>query len=133
MSAFLVEKATIDRAMWALKYVADISFGEKYETDDLDRIGENMWNLNRKAVAFRYRLEAGESLSYKYGGSLIFSNQTLSHKIACFKAMECLIYQCTGGEQFETDPYFVMLDKAIQKMACAIVHALPEYDSASWG
>jgi hypothetical protein len=136
MSAFVVEKETIDRVMWGLKYLSETSLGNtNYELSDLDRIGANLWNLNVRAVAYRYRLTDPTETSprqYRYGGSLLFQ-QSIAHKVACLKAMECLIYQCTEGEQFETDPYFVMMEKAIQKMACAIVHDMPEYEKANWG
>jgi hypothetical protein len=139
MSAFVVERETIDRVMWGLKYISEVGFtGTNYEISDLDRIGENLWNLNLRAVAYRYRLTPTDPAvvtykHYRYGGSLLFREQPIAHKVACLKAMECLVYQCSEGEQFEADPYFKLLEKTVQRLACAIVHDMPEYEKAKWG
>ena len=133
MSSFVVEKETIDRVVWAIKYASTVSFSSQYEIDDLDRLGSRLWDLNERAVACRYRLEARGNRPYTYGGSLIYTNKSLRDLTQAFKSVECFLYQCSEGEEFENDPYFKLVQKVRSILADDIIEELPEYKEAKWG
>jgi hypothetical protein len=49
-----------------------------------------------------------------------------------FKAIHCLLYQCSEGK-VPTSRLYDELNHAAGELAQRIVQDLPEYDKASWG
>jgi hypothetical protein len=52
-------------------------------------------------------------------------------RVAAYKALRCLIYQCSEGDVTESDT-FKELEVVAGEVAHAIVSALPAYETAAW-
>lgn len=57
---------------------------------------------------------------------------TKAERIDCYKAISCLLYQCSEGNVPETS-LFGELAKLRNDLAGIIVCGLPEYEAAPWG
>jgi hypothetical protein len=139
MSAFLVDKYTIDRIVTLLDHGRRRSgyFGEMLEKElnidfaDLDwrsKLGQKMWDLNQLALGYRYG-DAEVKLTY------VFSDVSfLSSDVHLYNSLRCWLYQCCEGDIPETSKLYRIFDeKTTARIANAIVQRLPEYDEAKWG
>ena len=134
MSAFIVEKTCIDRAvsLWMTDgHGQSPSGGMPFSCDQADELGRQMIRLNVSAVDKRYSTNEGADWdtyieAYRY---------PLKHvpRIAALKALQCVIYQCSEGNEFtSTNTYKEM--RRMEKLALQhIVGQLPEYQKAPWG
>ena len=127
MSAFVVQNSTLNRA---------VSLWDRYENQPdaaLDQLGREMLALNNKAVHDRYshHPDCADMMSEPETVNDWRFRPTMVSAIAAYKALNCLIYQCSEGDCDQTAIY-----KAMKKMeayaAHAIIEALPEYDAAAW-
>lgn len=121
MSAFIISDQTMHRVVHAFAKHHDIA---AMDCASLDELGRRFYILNAAAVAARYG-EADEPADYRYAP---LGEVPLVHM---YKALDCLIYQCSEGDVPER-PDYAMLTCMRAKLAMQIVHASPEYDRAPW-
>jgi hypothetical protein len=130
MSAFVVREETISKVLCLL----DLDNYELRSTgkvfgDEADKLGQQLWQLNADAVAFRYQDHAPEVLSEFHFNSSFSVNSVC----ALLKAAHCWMYQCSEGEQFTTHDLFKCVEEKVQRVESAIVGRLPQYEAAAWG
>jgi hypothetical protein len=127
MSAFIVEKSTIDAIVTHVSLNRDDReriltwFGVKAE----DELGQALWSLNVDAFNARYPKDGAQYQSYQYGFKHV-------RPVHAYKALECLIYQCSEGNVPETATY-KNLERLLALIGNRIISSLPEYDAARWG
>jgi len=125
MSAFVVQKETIDRALtlWDSNYDCHI---HRLSCEQLDSLGLRIWQLNCEAVNQRYPHTPGESVAenYRYRWGDVST-------VVALKALQCIIYQCSEGNVPETALYKEMRDVERRAMH-KIIDELPEYQAAPW-
>jgi hypothetical protein len=130
MSAFIVEDATISKIVTFINGWCDAdwyrSSFEKAGVDhhDPEAFGTALAQMNQDAVCQRYQDEPAE-LTYRY-------QPVLASKVAVYKAIQCLSYQCAEGNVPER-PLYQLLEKLEACLAGDIIRELPEYDKAVWG
>jgi hypothetical protein len=138
MSAFIVEHSTINKIISQLVLDRDgdwIKRQIKEKGFDLDtskgrnQFGWAMFSLNINAIGQRYNDSSPEEFS-----ALNYSFQLtiLTDKVEAYKALRCLLYQCSEGDCMEK-PIFKLLEKIAYNWADDIVRDLPQYDRAYWG
>jgi hypothetical protein len=139
MSAFLVEKKTIDRILSLVS--AECRRSECFRgglakdlnvdfSDDSwrDKLGQKMWDLNQLSLGYRYG-DAREVLTYSF-----FDESGLVSRVQMFKSLRCWLYQCAEGEIPDKSVlYRVFSQKIVLYLALRIVGEMPEYDAAEWG
>jgi hypothetical protein len=138
MSAFLVDKTTIDRVVTVIDYERKRSM---YFKNDLEKelksdfsdhnwrttLGQEMWDLNQLALGYRYGDEK-ENLHYEYVDVYMLLNHTQS-----FKSMQCWLYQCLEGDIPEKSKlYQFFKEKVLAFLAVRIVESSQEYEEAEW-
>ena len=135
MSAFVVEKATIDRivtAVWPWArgggsfHVAEPpkALVQIIGQDcNLDALGQMLWDMNRRAVAQRY---AEDPTPAWYNWENRASDQEQLFMSVC-----CLLYQCSEGNVPE-EPLFEALDQYKVVLALKIAHQVCECQGARW-
>ena len=134
MSAFIVSKKTMDRAVMALKLA-----GNDLAATDPTALGSRLYMLNIEAVGQRYPGESPDTMPGCYtDGQHPDGTQGYKHtaepfytKTAALKALDCLIYQCSEGTIPQTELYKEIQDRAGQ-LARYIVSETKEYDQARW-
>lgn len=126
MSAFVVDPRTIDRIVSYVIGTYETFVGVRTSDPDAgDRIGGLLLKVNVDAVNYRYRSDEAVP-EYRY------TPRPSCGRVQVYKSIQCLIYQCSEGEQFETSPVYVALDLARDRLAHAIVCDLPAYGGAEW-
>jgi hypothetical protein len=137
MSAFVVRDATMQKVVSALRQ-------DNESCEDADKLGRDLFALNEDAVDHRYAAhplvtprQGSDYWDWTWRGSSANHNGhgvPIQLALACdwLKAMHCLRYQCSEGEQFEKTDLYVRLTKRIHQFESAIVCGLPEYDQADW-
>jgi hypothetical protein len=139
MSAFIVSDTTMHRAVYIIAKHArsfmGVTLAQSAQTigDDLkamDEIGRKLFELNERAVAGRYHKTP--DLTAHAGYIWQSSEIPLRNEIACYKALECLLYQCSEDPVHDS-PEWRELDTMCGNVARRIVANLPEYDAAPWG
>jgi len=138
MSAFLVNTSVMAKVVTAILLNFDTFDGESThrapmlaEPTDAQReagtkIGRRLFLLNRRALRARY------GCSSLGPPEFIFDQWADASPVEQFKAMSCLLYQCSEGNVSDTQLYGE-LNRAAGELAQRIVQDLPEYDKASWG
>ena len=138
MSAFIVDKKTIDRVLTFLNRMRSSNtlgativksvlreHKTKIETDeDLTFMGNALLLMNKQAVDYRYsRISLIQEYKYEVAES---SN------VQVLKSMKCLKYQCTEGDIDKLKLYKFLqdLEKALMVI---IIDSIPEYNEAEWG
>jgi hypothetical protein len=91
------------------------------------KIGKKLFLMNRRALCARYG--CGEHLSLP---EFVFERWAHASPIEQFKAMLCLLYQCSEGN-VPNSPLYDELNRTAGELAQRIVQDLPEYEKASWG
>lgn len=135
MSAFVVEKTTIDKIISWLRhefldnsYLRSIAhrFDVDVESEGWEqRLAEAMYALNIEAVNQRYHKEDSAD-------GIVYSLYPYTSRISAWKALRCWLYQCSEGSVPET--YLYRYFREMEKVtAVQIVQSLPEYDQADWG
>ena len=127
MSAYIVEKQTIDRIVTYLQ-TPDVRQHIDYHHPSLAGTareqGQRLWGMNVQAVDARYEERNAVTL-YRHSTALCSPVQTL-------KSIRCLLYQCSEGDVPETELWRA-LDTLSVDLAIEIVAGLPEWDAAQWG
>ena len=138
MSAYIVSKATIDRIVTRIHgahgiYSIERSYPAIYQAykGDCNRLGQNLWKLNVKAVNQRYN-ENNPVEIYQYAFDRNCAGGKRKQQVRVFKSLRCFLYQCSEGDVPET-PLFQELDRYCSALAADIVAELPEYEDAAWG
>ena len=126
MSAFLVAKETIHKAVFAMCRVPH-GHGWKPAAEDMDKVGRELWRLNAQAVSARYSEPPEEIADEEYDYPL----RVYPLPVA-LKALQCLIYQCSEGDIPKTSGLYQQMRDAELRLACEIVQAMPEYENAAW-
>lgn len=130
MSAFEVEKATIDKVVTML-------YADKLSSTDcaqLDAVGLRLWEMNHLALKARYGADEPHGVKYEHQvpkGYYSHNPPTLAVRCAMLKAANCFLYQCSEGDVPELALYCEVA-KARHDLALAIVSDLPEYEAAPW-
>jgi len=149
MSAYIVDDATINRALGYLRTSARVD-GHFYPVECVEgydlkggakatewrRLGRDMMDLNVAAVDARYGEGEGNAWEvsqqrglavaapYKYVNELCGSVQA-------YKALRIWLYQCSEGNVPESD-LFKMMELVSFRLACDIVNHLDEYHTFPW-
>ena len=137
MSAFLVDKRTIDKILthvgrkiedssW-LKSQFEKRLGVNFADDDwADKLGQAMWNLNQLSLRYRYG-DRKMKLVYKF-------EPVFSTPIGALKALQCWSYQCAEGNIPERSNLWKFFENVVESAwAKSIIMRIPEYDNAEWG
>jgi hypothetical protein len=150
MSAYIVEDSTIDKVLTAIKELnigwifigkqkRKLSDYPKIERDNLlQSIADDLLKMNTQAVNYRYNERTKFRKPIK--PAHLFNVSSLDHfrpypmaeLVGRYKAMTCLLYQCSEGKYPKTRLY-KQLDHIASEYAAMIVHRMPEYNAASWG
>jgi hypothetical protein len=157
MSAFIVDKITIDRTVAGLIHFVGMP------EDQADKIGRALWKMNREAVCQRYSRD--EIMSecadldidgYQWDGETIATplySERRRQEVQAAKAMNCLLYQMSEGDVPKTLTYKTLasavelaeldlIDRYMPKHNKAFANAsgkplniydLPGYSAAQWG
>ena len=130
MSAFVVGTDTMHSVVAALRPdVADL--------DALNKIGRDLYAMNIKAVTQRYPDCAPADMPGPIDQSDIGEGYRFNPvvatpcKVARYKAVSCLLYQCSEGDVPET-ALFKFLSERLDRLAHDIVASLPAYNRAGW-
>jgi hypothetical protein len=136
MSAFVVNRETISHAVFGLNLVGMPRPGSS--TD----LGQQLLTMNIEAVRQRYDDEAvaGEDAS-RYTYNKPAEVPGCSPEIAAWKALECLLYQCSEGDvpqralYLEVEHYAKKLGEQILTKHPRVksMWDLPEIQNAPWG
>lgn len=122
MSSYVVDDKTIHN-------IANL-FAPAYSPCEwLDAIGYKLLKLNIRATADRYRdsePDFTQAIEYRYTPKAPTTVQKL-------KSLQCWLYQCSEGEQFESDPLYVQGRKIERELMQSIISELPAYAAATWG
>jgi len=142
MSAFIMSKENINRVVTWL-YEESVRLGLTYGAVPIvlkefgfdvshpikaARFGQNMYDLNVRAVAERYG-KADDMVWYEYSFEFVPSNP-----IPIYKSLSCWLYQCQEG-RVPQEPLYRCLDEVRDYLARAIVSRLRDYEQAeeAWG
>lgn len=134
MSAYLVNDSCITNTINGIKELrkegrlggglfAGINLDEK---DAESRIGRLLVGMNERAVNACYPEEPMADAGYHYRASMP------CRLVQSYKSAQCLRYQCSEGEEPNSDLYKA-LDSAVDAMAAELVSRMPEYGTATWG
>ena len=117
MSAFLVQQETINKCVQAL-------LPENASCEAGDRLGDELVGLNWEAICVRYREPMPGYPTFRY------RNKSYTD-VEKFKAMRCLLYQCSEGDVPDKELYH-RLEQRSNELARSIVSNLPEFNEAPW-
>jgi hypothetical protein len=129
MSAYIVEKETIDRIVTVLRFdresiEADIITHSFPELDhESNVIGQKLWAMNCEAVDQRYD-EKNVIPLYQF-------EEKQSDKLELLQSLRCLLYQCESGDVDKTPLYKALSGYADHK-AWSYIFGLPEYNELAW-
>ena len=139
MSAFMVNNNVMAKVVTAILLNLDTFDGEgtcrvallaspsDAQKEAGTKIGRKLFQLNRRALGARY--ECGDRFPLP---QFVFEKWADAAPVEQFKAMCCLLYQCSEGKVPNT-PLYNELNRAAAELAQRIVQDLPEYEKASWG
>jgi len=139
MSAFMVNTNVMAKVVTAILLNLDSFDGESTRRAALlaaptdqqkeigTQIGRNLFLMNRRALSARYG--CGDYLRLP---EFVFENWADASPVEQFKAITCLLYQCSEGDVSNSQIYGE-LSRAAGELAQRIVQDLPEYGKASWG
>lgn len=129
MSAFLVDDTTMHRALMGAHFA---SRRNGWDPDEMTKLGRKWFAMNIAALRARYGSRAFEPDAPEPNLHETYEFRPVDNTRAdCFKAMQCLRYQCTEGEIPATPEYEELSDLAYN-LASAIIADLPEYKRAEW-
>src|SRR5215831_5313351 len=91
------------------------------------KIGRKLFLMNRRALHAGYVCSGDNPLP-----QFVFERWADATPVEQFKAIHCLLYQCSEGN-VPNSPLYDALNHAARELAQWIVQDLPDYDKASWG
>ena len=120
MSCFIVSKECMDLAVYAASQ-------DHESCEDMDERGREFYQMNLDAFNACYNgRHSSDVPEYR------FRPLGKPSAISQYKAVQCLLYQCTEGD-IEKREQFKRLEKTLHELAADIVCELPEYKTAQWG
>jgi hypothetical protein len=134
MSAFIVSTGTMNRVVQAIMHTCPHFDGEPTRPpavrlqDVGTHLGIKLYRLNAEAVRQRYDQSEPVPL---FRSTQVEAPRTRKEWIACFKALQCLSYQCSEGDVPDT-PLYRELETVRYGLAARIIADLPEYQAAKW-
>jgi len=138
MSAFVVDKECINKIVtflsacnWGNEILhSEVKrrmdeHGYKIENDDeLEYLANEMLNMNKGAVDYRYNeVNQVELIRFEYKSA---------SKIQVLKSLQCFLYQCSEGDVPKLELYRV-LSEVEDALMHSIIDELPVYRRAKWG
>jgi hypothetical protein len=138
MSAFMVNSNVMAKVVTAILLNLDTFDGESTcrvkllaaPTDEQKeagtKIGRKLFLMNRRALRARYGCSGDRLVEF------LFEKWADATPVEQFRAIHCLLYQCSEGNVPNSPPYDE-LNRAAGELAQRIVQDLPEYEKASWG
>jgi hypothetical protein len=139
MSAFMVNTNVMAKVVTAILLNLDTFDGESTHRTALlaaptdaqreagSKIGRKLFLMNKRGLRERYGCSGDDQLP-----QFIFERWADATPVEQFKAIHCLLYQCSEGT-VPNSPLYGELNRAAGELAQRIVQDLPEYDKASWG
>ena len=139
MSAFIVNTKVMAKVVTAILLNLDTFDGESTHRTALlaaptraqkeagSKIGRKLFLMNRRALHARYGCSEHNRLL-----QFVFERWADATPVEQFKAIHCLLYQCSEGN-VPNSPLYDELNRAASELAQRIVQDLPDYDKASWG
>jgi len=139
MSAFMVNTNVMAKVVTAILLNLDTFDGESTQRTALlavptdaqkaagTKIGRKLLRMNRRALHARYGCSGDNPLP-----RFVFERWADATPVEQFKAVHCLLYQCSEGK-IPTSPLYGELNRVASELAQRIVQDLPDYDKASWG
>lgn len=147
MSAFIVSEKCMNLVVNA---ILERASGERtfagvslQDGDAGQRIGDLLFAMNTRAMDARYgdrwhsdKAQWGQD-TVLYRHSLAWQGNVLdpmpsTRRIAAFKAVQCLLYQCAEGTVDE-EPLYKELEQFTAHLAYRIISQLPGFEEADWG
>jgi len=140
MSAFQVSTECMDKVIRAI--CAPAYYRAEYRTfagfpinrsESWNQIGRILYAMNNEAICQRYPGTRGtfhDFQDYTFKGIPYMRDR--AELVACYKAAQCLQYQCNEGNVDKTE-LFNDLGCIVLELQERIVAELPEYKSAEWG
>ena len=143
MSAFLVEKKTIDRMVTAIKrglmgsdngfytrLLDEMGFTPPFD-DDFTTMGRLFYELNEYSLMMRYKGENSRAASGSYEFKSLPFDDVSMRKIQVIKTLDCYLYQSCEG--FCPD---ALIYKAVERwrewLVNTIITASADYENADW-
>jgi hypothetical protein len=138
MSAYVVDEKTINKVITFLDNDQEMRSYLHHQLNlDLDTrdkaqdFGNKLMALNIQAVNERY--DEHEPVVSKILRAIGYQfHYELTDRIGAYKALRCLIYQCSEGDVPKTELYH-SLEKISDYMAHSIVSSLKVYEERPWG
>jgi hypothetical protein len=139
MSAFQVSPECMDKVIRAIcapdSYRAKNRMFAGFEVEksrSWDKIGRALFAMNNEVIFQLYPSERGKLHDFQdYTFKGIPYMRTRAEVVGCYKAAQCLAYQCSEGCVDKTALY-LELRAVILELQERIVAELPEYKSADW-
>jgi len=125
VSAYVVSPECIGRVLWGMVHGFD-QRRRGMATQDRDKLGRRMHELNARAVAEHYREEP------ETWPMAVNTPSKACSDIQAYKSLRCWLYQCTEGDVPEDRLYRDMADMA-NAWACHLVAMSDAYEKAGWG
>lgn len=132
MSAFVVSDRTMQVCVTALH-------NRQLACEDADKLGRDLFALNERAVNWRYdgvdKPDSPSGWEWKVTCPLVHGDGIpVDRKLACewLKALHCLRYQLTEGEQFIEHDLYKRIEKRAHQIESYLAQSLPEYQNAPW-
>jgi hypothetical protein len=139
MSAFMVNTNVMTKVVTALLLNLDTFDGESTHRTALlaapthaqreagSKIGQRLFLMNRRALRARYVCSGDNPLP-----QFVLKKWADATPVEQFKAIHCLLYQCSEGT-VPNSPLYEELNRSAGELAQRIVQDLADYDKASWG
>jgi len=133
MSAFIVDKKTMDRVLGFITSQPDTSLKGR----PLDQLGRELFAMNLDAVNQRYPARNPDRLPGPNDHSDIFDNYTFAPDLDAsaaeeLKAAKCLVYQSCEGDVPDTSTLYRELNRLTQTPLSEAISETPEYEAAAW-
>ena len=130
MSAYVVSDEVIQRALTLWAYPEQYTARPALEY--VHSLGREMLALNNKAVYDRYshHTKCADMLTEPEEINNFKFHHNMATRLQAYRALDCLLYQCSEGDCPETAIYKTM-EKMLHNTAAELVCGLPEYEAAS--
>ena len=133
MSAFFVSIGTMNKVLDGIMNIRNRIYSSHGRFDvaqgraaDLDKLGQDLFMMNLRALNARYNDDVPEGVEYTY--PMRFMATPLEHSL---RACECLMYQCSEGN-VPDEPLFKNLKAFAEELRSAIIDRSAIYQAAPW-
>jgi hypothetical protein len=153
MSAFVIDTATMHRVIRGLfgrnrwgqlvaRFDGEYTMPGERVSADPTAVGRKLFAMNVDAVRQRYPSDTPDELPGPCDGHALPDDYTAPSRglgrpmttadmVDAYKAINCLLYQCSEGNVPDS-PLYLELERAAGELAGAIVRGMPEYEAAGW-